>query len=116
MICQSITLTWDNNQTEGLGFLFVVIGPWTLSNWKLDHLLGEYGLGERQELVHSVLDTCRGGRQKLVHSEGTMYHRDRDGDNRLVSRDVCGWWLAGGKFQESYQDNHLTRRSRVVII
>ena len=72
-ICQSITLTWDNNQTEGLGFLFAVSGPWTLSNWKPDHLLGEYGLGERQELVHFALDTCRGGREELMHSEETIY-------------------------------------------
>ena len=68
MIYQSITLIWNNNQTKGLGFLFAVIGPWTFSNWKPDHLLGEYGLGERQEFVHYVLDTCRGGRQELVHS------------------------------------------------
>ena len=61
-ICQSTTLTWNNNQTEGLGFLVAMIGPWTLSNSKPNHLLGEYRLSERQELVHPVLDTCKGGR------------------------------------------------------
>ena len=60
--------------------------------------MDEYGLGERQELVHSVLNTCKRGRQELVHSGRTIYHQDRDGDDRLESRDVRGWWVAKGNF------------------
>ena len=32
----------------------------------------------------------------LVISGRTIYHRDRDGDDRLESRDACGWWVARG--------------------
>ena len=70
-------------------------------NWKSNHLLGEYGLGKRQELVHSVLDTCRGGRQELVHSGEIIYHRDRDGVDRVVSRDVHGWWATRGNYRRA---------------
>ena len=59
-------------------------------NWRSDHLMNEYRLNERQELVHSVLDTCRGGRHELVHSGRTIYHRDRDGDDILKSQDIRG--------------------------
>ena len=45
--------------------------------------------------MHSGLDTCKGGRQELVLSGKIIYHRDRDGDDRLVSRDIRGWWVAG---------------------
>ena len=64
-------------------------------------MLDEYELSEIQELVHSVLDTCKSGRQELMHSRRTIYHRDRDGDDRLVSQDVCGWWVARGIFERA---------------
>ena len=44
------------------------------------------------------LNICKSGRQELVYSERLIYHRGRDGDDRLVSRDVHGWWVAGGIF------------------
>ena len=46
--------------------------------------------------MHSMLDSCKGGRQEYVHSRVTIYHQDRDGDDILVSRDVRGWWVARG--------------------
>ena len=59
-------------------------------------------------------DTCKGGKQELVHSRKIIYYRDRDKNDRLVSQDVCGWWVARGIFQESYYSemgNHLTEWS-----
>ena len=41
-------------------------------------------------------NTCSSGRQIPVHSGRIIYHRDRVGDDRLVSWDVCGWWVARG--------------------
>ena len=35
----------------------------------------------------------------LVISGRTIYHGDRDGDDILESRDVCGSWVAGGYFR-----------------
>ena len=46
--------------------------------------------------MYSVLDSCKGGRQEHMHSRGTIYHQDRGGDDRLVFRDVRGWWVARG--------------------
>ena len=46
--------------------------------------------------MHSMLDTCKGGRQELVYYGMIVNHRDRDEDDRLVSRDVRGRWVAGG--------------------
>ena len=100
-ICQSITLTWDNNQTEGLGFLFVVIGPWTLSNWKLDHLLVNTDSVKDRNLCILCWIHAEVGDRNLCILGGTIHHRDKDGDDRLESRDVHGWWVAGGNFERA---------------
>ena len=47
-------------------------------------------------LYNSGLNICKGGRQILVYFRKIIYHRDRDGNDRLVSRDVRGWWVARG--------------------
>ena len=39
-----------------------------------------------------------------------------DGDDILVSQNVCGWLVAIGIFQESHQDSHLIGRSSAVLI
>ena len=44
--------------------------------------------------MHSRLDTCKGRRQELVHYGKIIYNRDRDEDDRLVSQDIWGWWVA----------------------
>ena len=45
--------------------------------------------------------TCKGGRQKIEHSERIVFHPSRDGDDRLVSQDVSGWWVAGAIFRRA---------------
>ena len=61
------------------------------------------------------LDTCKGGRQKLVHSGRIIYHRDRWGWQTSISRCL---WLVGSwsHFRKSYWDNHLTGRSNAMLI
>ena len=60
-------------------------------------------------------NTCKGGRQKLVHSGRIIYHRDRWGWQTSISRCL---WLVGSwsHFREGYRDNYLTGRSRAVLI
>ena len=36
-------------------------------------------------------NTCKGGRQELEHSGKIIYHRGRDGDDKLASQSVSGW-------------------------
>ena len=58
-------------------------------NWECDHRFVEYRLSERKVSEESSgLITCQGGRQKLMYSGRIIYHRARDEDDRLVSRDV----------------------------
>ena len=64
--------------------------------WKYGQLIYNYKLGEGQELVQFELNTCKGGRQRLVHYGRVTYHQDKDRDNGLISRDVHGWWIVGG--------------------
>ena len=61
-------------------------------------MLGVYRLSERQKLVHSLLYTYRGGRHEVVYYGGISYHRDKDWDGILESRDVRGWWATRGNF------------------
>ena len=51
--------------------------------------------------MHSGLDTFKGGRQILVHSGKIIYYRDIDENDRLVSRDICGWWVARGNYERA---------------
>ena len=97
-ICQSITLTRDNNQTKGLGFLLQWFDP------------GLFWIGNLTTCwvnTDSVKDRSlcilcwihAGVRDKnLCNSEGTIFHRDKDWDDKLVSRDVHRWWVAEGNF------------------
>ena len=39
------------------------------------------------------LNGCKVKKQKLEHSRRIVYHRDRDVDDRLISRDVNGWCI-----------------------
>ena len=39
---------------------------------------------------NSEPDTCKDGRQELVHSRRIVYHGGKDGDDRLASQDVSG--------------------------
>ena len=95
-ICRSITLMWDSGQTEGFGVPLWWFDPKLFLNWKCGHLIREYKLDERHELVHIGSNTCKGERQELVHYGRIIYHQDRDGDDRLVSQDVRGWWVTRG--------------------
>ena len=42
-----------------------------------------------------------------------IYHRGRDGDDKLASQDVNGGWVAGGI--SGNLDSHLMGRSNVVL-
>ena len=61
--------------------------------WECDRLFIEHRL---DEMKNSGLNTCKGGRQELVHSERIIYHQGKDRDGGLESWDVRGWWVAEG--------------------
>ena len=57
--------------------------------WECGHWFVEYRFGEREVSEESSgPNICKYGKQKLMYFGMIIYHRDRDEDDRLVSRDV----------------------------
>ena len=88
---------------SGIGFLVT---------WKCDQRFIEYKLNERKVLdrIHAKV----GDRNLCIL--GGLFTIEIDGDDRLISRDVFDWWVAGAISGESYRDNHLTGRSSALLI
>ena len=66
---------------SGTGFLLI---------WECGHRFVEYRLGERK--VMNQIHAKVGDRNLCIL--GGLITIEIDRDDRLVSRDVCGWWLA----------------------
>ena len=58
--------------------------------WECGHRFVEYRLGERKVLdrIHAKVG------DRNLYILGGLITIEIDGDNEIVSRDVCGWWVA----------------------
>ena len=58
--------------------------------WECDHRFVKYRLGEKKVLnrIHAKVG------DKNLCILGGLITIEIDGDDRLVSQDVCGWWVA----------------------
>ena len=97
--CWFITLIWKIGQVWDLEYSLQCFGIKLSLMWECGHQFVDYKLGKRkvsEEIFWS--DTCKGGIHELMYSGRIIYHRGRDEDDRLVSRDIRGWWITRGIF------------------
>ena len=87
----SIIFKWNSGQAWGLGFPLQWFDIGFFLNWGCNRQI--CWVQTRWE-EYSELNTCKGGRQELMHSRRIIYHHNSDKEDRLVPRDVHGWWVA----------------------
>ena len=67
-----------------------MLGTRFLLIWEGGHRFVEHKLGKRKLLdrIHAKVE------DKNLCILGGLFTIEIDGDDRIVSRDVCGWWVA----------------------
>ena len=83
---------WDSDPAQGLNYSL----QWFDTKFSWSVSMRDCYLSTDSVRKSFELNAYKGGRQKLDHYGRTIYHWDRDGDDRLVFQDVSSWCIAGG--------------------